>query len=114
MTLKRTSLCLLLCLLLLPGSGLPALAARPGGVLRVENGMLQPILQYSDPRAEDYSNAESDILRFCVYVETDHDTDNDGKADLVKALVQVPRPALEGKYKASVIYDPTPYAAGTY
>ncbi len=47
-------------------------------------------------------------------METDNDTDNDGKADLVKALVQVPRPAVEGEYKAGVIYDPTPYGAGTY
>ena len=65
------------------------------------------------PRASDYSNAESEILRYCVYVETDHDTDDDGFADLVKVMVQVPRPAAEGKYKAATIYDPTPYSAGT-
>ena len=41
------------------------------------------------------------------------DTDNDGLADLVKAVVQVPRGAAEGKYKAASIYDPTPYGAGT-
>lgn len=80
--------------------------------LRIENGALQPILEYSSPRG-DYSNAESDILRFCVYVETDNDTDNDGMADLVKAFVQVPRGAVEGDFKAGVIYDPTPYGAGT-
>lgn len=43
----------------------------------------------------------------------DYDTDMDGKADLVKALVQVPRAAVEGAYKAAVIYDPTPYGAGS-
>ena len=48
--------------------------------LRIENGALQPFLEVSDLRAADYSNEDSDILRFCVYVETDHDTDNDGKA----------------------------------
>ena len=82
-------------------------------VLIVKDGMMQPILQFSNPRASDYSNVESDILRYCVYVETDHDTDNDGFADLVKVMVQVPRPAAEGKYKAATIYDPTPYSAGT-
>ena len=80
--------------------------------LRVEDGMMQPFATVSDLRAQDYSNENSDILRFCVWVETDYDTDFDGYADLVKVLVQVPRAAVEGKYKAAVIYDPTPYDAG--
>lgn len=84
------------------------------GTLRIENGTLLPMCTYSDPRDPAYSNEDSDILRFCVYVETDHDTDGDGLADLVKAMVQVPRGAVEGKYKAATIYDPTPYGAGTY
>ncbi|MCR5651238.1 MAG: hypothetical protein K6F86_08680 [Lachnospiraceae bacterium] len=79
------------------------------GTLRIENGAAQPMLNYSP---SDSGNEGSDILRFCVYVETDHDTDADGKNDLVKAFVQVPRSAAEGKYKAAVIYDPTPYSAG--
>ena len=33
--------------------------------------------------------------------ETDHDTGGDGKADLVKAFLQIPRSAAEGKYKAA-------------
>ena len=82
------------------------------GTLRIENGTLLPMCTYSDPRDPAYSNEDSDILRFCVYVETDHDTDGDGLADLVKAMVQVPRGAVEGKYKAATIYDPTPYGAG--
>ena len=90
-----------------------AALAQESGVLRIENGQLQPILKYSDPTAMDYSNEDSDILRFCVYVETDYDTDSDGRPDLVKVFVQVPRPAAEGKYKAAAIYDPTPYLAGT-
>ena len=80
--------------------------------LRVENGILQPVIQYSSIRDPGFDNAVSENMTFCVYVETDHDTDNDGMADLVKVLVQVPRPAVEGKYKAGVIYDPTPYDAG--
>ena len=88
-------------------------AAPYDGGLRIEDGTLLPICECSDPRDPGYSNENSDILRFCVYVETDNDTDNDGMADLVKALVQVPRAAVLGKYKAATIYDPYPYAAGT-
>lgn len=80
------------------------------GMLHIENGAAQPMLNYS---SADAGNKDSDILRFCVYVETDHDTDADGKNDLVKAFIQVPRSAAEGKYKAAAIYDPTPYSAGT-
>ncbi|WP_081679531.1 CocE/NonD family hydrolase [Butyrivibrio sp. XPD2002] len=83
------------------------------GILRIEHGKLLPMLNYSEMRSSDYTNENNDIQRFCVYVETDHDTDNDGKADLVKAFVQVPTAAVDGKYKAATIYDPTPYAAGT-
>ena len=82
-------------------------------ILKIEDGALQPIWEVTDLRDPDYTNDDSDILRFCVYVETDHDTDHDGLADLVKVLVQVPRAAVEGKYKAGTIYDPTPYGAGT-
>ena len=82
------------------------------GNIRIEDGMLQPMLEFSNGRDPAYTNEGSDIIRYCVYVETDHDTDNDGMADLVKALVQVPRGAVDGKYKAATIYDPTPYGAG--
>jgi len=46
-------------------------------------------------------------------VGTDHDTDGDGKADLVKAFIQLPKSAAEGKYKTASIYDPMPYVTGT-
>ena len=45
---------------------------------------------------EGYDNAKSDIIRYCVYVETNYDTDADGSGILVKALVQIPRAAMEG------------------
>ena len=83
------------------------------GPLSVKNGMLQPVFTCTDAVSSDYTNEGSDLLRFCVWVETDYDTDGDGKDDLVKVLAQVPRAAAEGKYKAAVIYDPTPYNAGT-
>ena len=72
--------------------GAPAFAE--GGKSPVfKDGAAQSILQYTNLRGTNYTNEGSDILRFCVYVETDHDTDGDGKADLVEALVQVPRAA---------------------
>lgn len=77
------------------------------------NGMAQPIFPYTTGEVtEGYSNAESDIIRYCVYVETNYDTDDDGKLDLVKAVVQIPRAAMEGNYKAATIYEARPYITG--
>ena len=77
------------------------------------NGMAQPIFPFTTGAVkEGYSNEDSDIIRYCVYVETNYDTDDDGKLDLVKALVQVPRAAAEGDYKAATIYEARPYITG--
>ena len=78
------------------------------------NGVAQPIFPYTSgvPTEDGYSNVNSDIIRYSVYVETNYDTDGDGKLDLVKALVQLPRAAAEGKYKAAAIYDARPYITG--
>ncbi len=101
----------LLCLLLL----CPAVHAETvyDGTLRISEGTLLPMLNFTDGNDASYTNEGSDILRFVVYVETDYDTDGDGKLDLVKTFVQVPRGAAEGKYKAASVFDPTPYTAGT-
>lgn len=77
-----------------------------------KDGLAQPILKYTDASVETYTNEGSDIVRFCVYVESDYDTDDDGKLDLVKAVVQLPRAAMEGEYEAAVIYEARPYCAG--
>ena len=77
------------------------------------DGAAQPIIEYSDGFEKGYSNENSEILRYTVYVETDNDTDGDGLADLVKVLVQLPRAAAEGKYKVASVYDPSPDNAGT-
>ena len=77
------------------------------------NGMAQPIFPFTTGAVEKgYSNEDSDIIRYCVYVETNYDTDGDGKLDLVKALVQVPRAAAKGDYKAATIYEARPYITG--
>ncbi len=88
-------------------------AVKNGTPLFVD-GVAQPIFPYTSgvPTDEGYSNADSDIIRYSVYVETNYDTDGDGKLDLVKALVQLPRAAAEGKYKAAAIYDARPYITG--
>ncbi|MCR5542725.1 MAG: Ig-like domain-containing protein [Eubacterium sp.] len=86
--------------------------SEPVGI-RIKDGMAQEIIEYSDPLKEDYNNSNSEILRFPVYVETDYDTDLDGKPDLIKALVQLPRPAANGDYAAPVIYEASPYVSGT-
>ena len=82
--------------------------------MTVRDGMAVPFVRYSDPWEEGYTNENSDILRFTVWVETDYDTDLDGKPDLVKVMVQLPRAAAEGKYRAPVIFEARPYIAGMY
>ncbi len=86
-------------------------AIREGRPLIV-NGLAAPIFGFTDGKTEGYTNADSAIMRFCVYVETEHDTDLDGKRDLVKVFLQVPRSAMEGRYKAPVIYEGRVYSAG--
>ena len=77
------------------------------------DGVAQPIFEYTTGEVEEgYSNEDSAIIRYFVYVETNHDTDGDGKLDLVKALVQVPRCAVEGDYQAATIYEARPYITG--
>ena len=71
-----------------------------------ENGLAQPVFPLTDGKTgEKYDPATSSIVRYCVYVETDYDVDGDGKRDLVKAVVQVPRSAVEGNYKAATLYE---------
>ena len=101
---------LVLCLLL--ASMCCAVSEDTAQGMRIEDGMARQIVSYTSAQSLDYSNADSEILRLVVYVETDYDTDLDGKPDLIKAVVQVPRPAAEGVYRAPVIYEARPYIAG--
>lgn len=76
-----------------------------------KDGMAQPVFPYSEV-TDDYDNSKSAIVRYCVWVETDNDMDQDGEKDLVKALIQLPRAAHEGAYKAATIFEARPYIAG--
>ena len=74
-----------------------------------ENGMAQPVFPFTDGKTgEKYNPNTSSIVRYCVYVESDYDMDGDGKRDLVKVLVQVPRSAVEGNYKAASLFEARP------
>lgn len=78
------------------------------------NGRAQPIFPFTPgDNIEHYSYEKSDIVRYIVYVETDYDTDGDGKPDLVKTFVQVPKAAVNGDYKAASIFEASPYVTGT-
>lgn len=53
-----------------------------------ENGLAQPVFPFTDGKTGDhYDAATSDIVRYCVYVESDYDMDGDGKRDLIKVLL---------------------------
>ena len=43
--------------------------------LSVQDGMLQPVFTYTNCITSNYTNEGSDLLRFCVWVETDFYTD---------------------------------------
>ncbi len=78
-----------------------------------EDGMAQPVFPFTDGKTGiNYNPKESDIVRYCVYVESDYDMDNDGKRDLIKVLIQLPRSAAEGYYKAASLFEARPYCAG--
>ncbi|MCR4955730.1 MAG: hypothetical protein K6A30_03485 [Lachnospiraceae bacterium] len=80
-----------------------------------ENGMAQPVFPFTPgTTGKDYNAMESAVVRYCVYVETDYDMDGDGRRDLVKAMLQVPRSAIEGHYKAASVMEARPYASGTH
>ena len=78
-----------------------------------ENGLAQPVFPFTDGKTGvNYDAATSDIVRYCVYVESDYDMDGDGKLDLIKTFIQVPRSAVEGNYKAASLFEARPYCAG--
>lgn len=75
------------------------------------DGLPQPVFGYT-PESDDYSNENSQTIRYCVFVETEYDTDSDGKRDLIEVFLQIPRAAAEGHYDSPVILIPCPYDHG--
>ncbi|MCR5491587.1 MAG: prolyl oligopeptidase family serine peptidase [Bacilli bacterium] len=80
--------------------------------IEVEDGRCQPIYEINQAYNE-HNPKTSTIARFTVYVETDYDTDLDGKNDLVKALIQLPKSILEKGYQVATIIEASPYTAAT-
>ena len=78
-----------------------------------KDGLAQPVFPFTDgTTGGSYDPETSAIVRYCVYVESDYDADGDGKPDLVKAMIQVPRSAAEGNYKAATVFEARPYCSG--
>jgi len=80
------------------------------------NGMAQPIFPYGNSGSLGITTLDTTgegIARFVVWVETDYDTDGDGKLDLIKVLVQLPRAAVDKGMKVGTVYEAQPYNEGT-
>jgi len=80
--------------------------------IKVEDGLCQPIYEMNEYYYE-HDPETSTIARFTVYIETDYDTDLDGKNDLVKSFVQLPKAILEKGARVASILEFSPYTAGT-
>ncbi|MCR4822477.1 MAG: hypothetical protein K5873_06350 [Treponema sp.] len=81
-----------------------------------KNGIAQPIVdedKFSADFDDETIHQAEGILRFCVYVETDYDTDGDGYLDLIKTYVQIPSAVFNNSScKLGTIYQAAPYSSG--
>ena len=78
------------------------------------HGLAVPIFPYGNSATAKYNDTSGEgIARYVVYVDTNFDSDADGKLDYVKVLVQLPRAAVEQGMKVSTIYEARPYIEGT-
>jgi hypothetical protein len=79
------------------------------------NGMAQPIFPLGGNTAgvNAWDTTGEGIARFIVWVETDYDTDNDGRLDRIKVLVQLPRAAVTQGMQVGTIFHAQPYNEGT-
>ena len=75
------------------------------------HGMAQPIFPFGN--SSYYDTTGEGVARFLVYVETNYDTDADGKLDLIKVVVQLPRAAVDKGMKVATVYHAQPYNEGT-
>ena len=78
----------------------------------IKDGRVQEKYDYT-PLNPSFDNKNTAISRFVVYVETDYDTDLDGKNDLIKTFIQLPKEVLEKGYKVANIIQASPYTSGT-
>lgn len=90
---------LLLCLAVAPAAAQEPTAARAV----FENGMAQVVPDFSD---------STQWVRERLWVETEFDSDGDGRRDRVHVDVTRPRQTTTG-LKVPVVYESSPYFAGT-
>lgn len=95
-----------LLLALIFSSALSAQNSEPGGltVPVIEDGQAQIISEFEDPE---------NWIRHDLWVETEFDTDGDGKLDRMHVSVTRPAQTEGGDLKLPVIYETSPYYAGT-
>ena len=85
--------------------GVLALAAAPAGAqeptppqwLKVENGQTQPQFTFAD------------AIEQTVFVETELDSDDDGRLDRVRIRISRPRETRTLGYKVPVVFEHSPY-----
>src|SRR5688572_23768521 len=70
----------------------------------IQNGMLMPVAEFADT---------TQWIRTRVWVETDYDTDGDGKKDRVHADITRPAAAEKAGVKLPVLMQSSPYSGGT-
>lgn len=70
----------------------------------IENGMTQVIEEFSDPE---------NWIRHDLWVEAEFDSDGDGAPDRIHVSVTRPKQTETGDLKLPVIYETSPYYAGT-
>ncbi|MFY0685299.1 MAG: Xaa-Pro dipeptidyl-peptidase [Balneola sp.] len=70
----------------------------------IKDGQAQIIPEFED---------QSEWLRHDLWVETEFDTDGDGKLDRVHVAVTRPKQTESGDLKLPVVYESSPYYAGT-
>ena len=70
----------------------------------VKDGMLQPVAEFADP---------AQIIRQRVWVETDFDSDHDGKLDRIHADIVRPGAAEKAGLKVPIIMKGSPYIGPT-
>src|SRR6056297_3697113 len=70
----------------------------------IENGMTQVIEEFSNPET---------WVRHDLWVETEFDSDGNGKPDRIHVSVTRPQQTESGDLKLPVIYETSPYYAGT-
>jgi len=73
-------------------------------VPKIEDGQAQVIDAFNNP---------DDWIRHDLWVETDFDTDGDGEPDRMHVSVTRPAQTEDGELKLPVIYETSPYYAGT-